>query len=143
MNPVSLTTADAVRSETPNGFSSLSSDEFTRIIMTELTNQDPLAPSDTSAILEQVSTIRSIQSDIDLAERLDSLVTQNQIASAGSLIGRYVLGRTESLRDAEGLVESVSVTPSGPVLNLDSGDRIPLSSVTEMLDLERLLNDEG
>ena len=39
----------------------LGSEEFLKIILTELTSQDPLSPNDTSALLDQISTIRSIK----------------------------------------------------------------------------------
>ena len=42
------------------GFGALDSDEFTKLILTELGNQDPLEPNDTKALLEQLSIIRSI-----------------------------------------------------------------------------------
>ena len=43
-------------------FNELASEDFIQIIFTELTNQDPLAPNDTSALLDQLNSIRSIES---------------------------------------------------------------------------------
>ena len=62
---------------TSDAFGALGSDEFLQIILTELTSQDPLSPNDTSALLDQISTIRSIESDIALGDRLDAIVTEN------------------------------------------------------------------
>lgn len=53
---------DAVRTPT-RGFSEVTSDEFMSMILSELTNQDPLEPNDTENLLNQISTIRSIESD--------------------------------------------------------------------------------
>ena len=126
----------------PNGFSDLNSEDFVKIIFTELTNQDPLQPSDSKALLEQLSSLRSIQSDMDLSKRLDTLVTQNQLSSATGLIGRLVSGVTEGNERVADFVVSVSRTAEGAVLNLKSGWRVPFSNVDEVID-ERILDNGG
>jgi len=59
---------------TGSGFSSLTAEQFSKIIFTELSKQDPLQPNDTNALLQQISSVRAIQSDMDLTSKLDSLV---------------------------------------------------------------------
>ncbi len=116
-----------------SGFGELSSEEFVKIIFTELANQDPLQPNDSQALLEQLSTIRSIQSDIDMGARLSSLVAQNEMSGAAGLIGRSVRGRSGSGSRVTGVVQSVSKTPDGVVLNLDGGQRVPMSALDEVV----------
>src|SRR5690606_6528128 len=72
----------------------LSSDEFLRIIFTELQNQDPHGPQDTGATLEQLATLRSIESDTQMVDSLETLVRQSEFASASNLIGNLVSGIT-------------------------------------------------
>jgi len=126
-------------SRAPNGFSSLSSEEFIKIIFTELQNQDPTAPSDSASLLNQLSSLRSIQSDMDLSAKLETLVTQNQLASAGNLIGEFVSGLAFGNQRASGWVVSISRTADGPILNLDNGYRLPFSNVDEIVDGELLV----
>lgn len=116
------------------GISGLSSDEFLKLIFTELGNQDPLQPNDTGALLEQIANIRSIQSDVDLVDRLGELVGQNELAAGAGLIGRVVSGRSEANERVTGAVHSVSRTQSGVVLNLDGGSRVPMSAVDRVLE---------
>jgi flagellar hook assembly protein FlgD len=115
------------------GIGGLSSDEFFKLMFTELSSQDPLKPSDTNALLEQIANIRSIQSDIDLVDRLGELVGQNELSSGAGLIGRLVSGLSESDQRVTGLVNSVSRTEDGVVLNLDGGLRVPMSDVDRVL----------
>ncbi len=117
-----------------NAFSELTSEEFVKIMFTELSNQDPLKPNDSSALLDQMSSLRSIQSDIDLSSKLESMVTQNQLAAAGGLIGKYVSGVSLGNQRVEGAVVSVSRTSEGPVLNLSNGYRVAFENVDEMID---------
>ncbi len=119
---------------TPNAFSDLTSEEFVKIMFTELSNQDPLKPNDSSALLEQMANLRSIQSDLELGKRLDALTTRNELAAAGGLIGKLVSGLTESGERIIGAVRSVSRTKDGPVLNLDNGARVAFSRVDEMAE---------
>jgi flagellar basal-body rod modification protein FlgD len=126
-------TSAIVRPPQANAFSSLGSEQFVKIIFAELANQDPLAPSDSKALLEQLSILRSIQADTDLSNRLSALVGQNELAAASGLIGRRVSGISQDLRRVEGQVASVSRTQSGAILMLKSGERVPMSSIDQVL----------
>lgn len=118
---------------TGQGFSALSSDEFMKIIFAELSSQDPLQPNDTTTLLNQLSDIRSIQSDVDLQERLTALVGQSELSAASGLIGKYISGVSESQSRVIGEVVSVSKTSAGAVLMLDSGARVPMSGVDQIV----------
>ena len=113
--------------------SGLTSDEFFQLIFAELSNQDPLEPNDTNALLEQIANIRSIQSDDDLSKRLTDLVGQNELASGAGLIGKLISGLSESNQRVSGVVQSVSKTVEGVVLNLAGGTRVPMAGVDQVL----------
>jgi len=118
----------------PNRFQEMSSEDFVRIIFTELSNQDPFQPNDSSALLEQLNSIRSIESDIQLTERLDDLVTQNQLASAGGLVGKFVGGLTAEANRVSGFVVGVSRAGNQINLELDNGRVVPMDNVESILD---------
>jgi len=103
------------------------------LMLSELTNQDPLEPNDTEQLLNQISTIRAIESDEAMLDSLDAMVDSNQFASAANLIGTLVSGLTESGDRAIDVVLSVSNTEDGPVLNLFDGSRVPMKSVDEVV----------
>ncbi|MBX3403547.1 MAG: hypothetical protein KF699_09075 [Phycisphaeraceae bacterium] len=117
-----------------NAFSDLTSEEFVRIMFTELANQDPLKPNDSAALLEQMSSLRSIQSNIELSDKLSAMVAHNQLAAAGGLIGKYISGISLGNARVEGAVVSVSRTDNGPILNLNNGYRVRFENVDEMID---------
>ncbi len=135
MTSVSGLTSSATASPpaTQDAFSALNSEDFVKIMFTELSNQDPLKPNDSSAMLDQLSSLRSIQSDIDLSSKLEAVVTQNQLATAGALIGRWVSGLTNQNQAVIGEVESVSRTSDGAFLNLSNGFTVPFKNVDTML----------
>jgi len=118
-----------------NGFSDLSSGEFLKIILAELSNQDPLAPNDTAAILEQLSSIRNIETQAQLDDKLNDLVTQNSISTSTNMIGKFVEGLDANNNQTEGIVESLSVRDGKPVLNLAGGGELSAERVTQVEDL--------
>jgi flagellar basal-body rod modification protein FlgD len=121
-----------------NGFANLSSGEFLQIILSELSNQDPLAPNDTAAILEQLSSIRNIETQTQLDDKLSDLVTQNSISTSANFIGKFVSGLDANNNNAQGIVESLSVRDGKPVLNLAGGAELEAERVTQVEDLGNL-----
>ncbi len=115
-----------------SAYSALSSGDFLKIIFTELSKQDPLQPNDSKALLEQLSSIRSIQADLDLSDRLQTLVAQNELTSASGLIGRRIGGLSEDRQRVSGVVQSLSRTSDGVILALPGGVRVPMSGVDEI-----------
>jgi flagellar basal-body rod modification protein FlgD len=133
----------ALTSNQANRFSEMGSEDFLKIIFTELTNQDPLAPNDTGALLDQLNSIRSIESDLELTNQLKALVTENQLASAGNMLGKLVTGRTEDLNRTTGIVVAALKQGDSIGLELDTGEIIPLSGLESVIDPLMFLEPEA
>ncbi|MCB9846177.1 MAG: hypothetical protein H6811_09355 [Phycisphaeraceae bacterium] len=133
MSAIGAVAADASR---PGGFASLSSDEFLRIIFQELGRQDPLKPNDTGALLQQLADIRSIESDVQLGAQLEALGRNSEFATSAGLIGHAISGVTEDAERAAGIVVSVVRRDEGAVLTIDTGQRIPMAQVDEIVRLD-------
>ncbi len=123
-------------SSSAGGLGSISSDEFINVLLTELSNQDPFEPQDTSALLEQLSTLRNIESQLSLQEQIEGLVLQNSVSSAANLIGKEVDGLDEANERVTGVVTSIRVQEGKAILELSSGRALPVDRVSAI----RLLN---
>ena len=117
-----------------SGFNQMSSEDFIRVIFTELANQDPLSPNDSSALLDQLNSIRSIESDLEMMDKLESLVFENQLSSASSMIGKFVGGLTPDGLRVGGHVLSVVRQGGEVALELDTGWFLPLDGVETIID---------
>jgi flagellar basal-body rod modification protein FlgD len=115
-------------------FGNIKSEDFIKILVTELANQDPFAPQDSGALLEQLSSLRNIESQLALQEQLQTLVLQNQIAAASGMIGKLVTGLDENNEAVEGFVSSVRVQNGRAVLELNTGKALPMDRVTHIAD---------
>lgn len=102
MDPINAAVplASSTSTGATNSLADLGSDDFLKLLITQLTNQDPLEPTDNEDLLRQISSIRDIELSTTLTDSLRQLTGQQRFASASSLIGRYVTG----VPDAEGTV---------------------------------------
>ncbi len=113
----------------------LKTEDFVNLMVTQLQNQDPLEPTGNEALLSQMSQIGQLESSTKLQESLTTMVLQNNLASAGNMIGKDVKGFA-SVGDetvaVEGQVTSVRVEGDNVWLELDTGHTVDLTKVTEV-----------
>lgn len=107
----------------------MKSEDFVKLIFTELRNQDPFKPNDSAELLKQIDSIRSIQTNMELGDRLNRVVESSQMGSASNLLGHFVKGLTIDYLPAAGKVIGIQQTLDGPLLELQDGQFIPLSMV--------------
>jgi flagellar basal-body rod modification protein FlgD len=110
----------------------LQASDFINLLVTQLQNQDPTQPMSNSELLQQVSQIGQLQSQTQLQTTLQNFALQNQIGSASNLIGKAVAGNDANNNQVGGIVTSVSVANNNVTLNLDSGQTLPMSGVTQI-----------
>jgi flagellar basal-body rod modification protein FlgD len=113
----------------------LKAEDFIKMMITQLQNQDPTSPAKNEELLAQMSQISQLQTSTDLQSSLKSLVQQNNLSSAGSMIGKMVKGKDATGADLEGLVSSVRVEDGSLFLELDNGKHMSLSAVTNITSL--------
>ena len=118
----------------------LDASSFMQLFTTQLANQDPMSPMDSSAFLNQFAQITSVQTLNELQTTLTGLTsTMNQMqsstatANATGLIGRTV-GYTDSSGAAQQQqVNAINIDSTGNVnLVLASGVSLPASSVQQV-----------
>jgi flagellar basal-body rod modification protein FlgD len=110
----------------------LKPEDFIKMMITELQQQDPTEPAKNDQLLAQMSQIGQLQASTDLQDSLKGLVLQNQISSSATLIGKTVQGMDANNNTIGGLVSSVRVQSDGVSLELDNGQSLVLSRVTSI-----------
>lgn len=121
-----------------NGFGQLSSEEFIKVLTEELTHQDPFQPQDSGALLEQLSSLRNIESQMMLQDQIGALVLQNQMTAAGNMIGKLVVGMDDQNMSISGVVESVRVVDEKVMVGLDNGKQLAMDRIMEVDDLSQI-----
>ena len=109
ISPVALSNPSSSNSSAVHSLKDLDVDQFLQLMITELTNQDPLNPMDNAQLVEQVGQLRSIAASDQLSSTLASMQTGQSLATASSLIGKEVTALTTNNDNISGVVDRVSI----------------------------------
>lgn len=95
--------------------------DFLKILLTQLTYQDPMKPMDNQAFMAQMAQFTALQQTQQLNDRMDALLsTQASLQSVG-LIGKTVDVSTEAGL-LSGVVRSLNLSGTRPELSIQKSD---------------------
>lgn len=114
---------------TSGGLNQIQSEDFLKIMIKELQQQDPFEPVSSKDLLSQVGQIRDIQSALELSETLKELAVSQKLAAGGALLGKLVLGLNSDGDEVSGVAVSIKMEAGQVILELDSGQQLPLDNV--------------
>jgi flagellar basal-body rod modification protein FlgD len=124
--------------DSKQGLATLDGDEFMKLMITELQNQDPLEPAKNDELLRQISTIREMELNSTLTNSLTSLVENQRLTQSAALIGQYALGHgihpdTGEATLLNGVVIGLRFNENGEaILELDTDQELPLKQLDEV-----------
>ena len=104
---------------------SLDSNTFLTLLLTQLKNQDPTKPMDSTEYVSQLATFSEVEQSTKTNAKLDSLLSSSFLDQASAIIGRTV---TSSDGTVSGVVGSVRVTSDGALARLTDGRDLLLAS---------------
>jgi len=118
------TTAQAVTTQAAHS-NTVNYNSFLQLLVTQLKNQDPTAPTDSTAFMSQLASFSNVEQAVQMNSKFDSLLQISQLSQADGMIGR-----TASSTDGttSGIVKSVRIDSNGVVATLDSGLTLNVSS---------------
>lgn len=122
----------------------LGKDEFIKILMTQLQNQDPLNPMEDKDFIAQMATFSQLEQTMNMASSLDALV-HNQLISPvikySHMIGKEVTYEDGSDTNQKELISSkvisVSQKNGWAILELENGEEIYADSIIKVTDMVR------
>jgi flagellar basal-body rod modification protein FlgD len=127
----SASTSSTSTSSSSDAMTSLGSDDFLKLFLAELQNQDPLDPTNTSDLLNQISQIKSIAANEELSDTLTGLQLQQQLFTGNSLLKSTVTGKTDAGQMITGQVDSISIEDKAVKVNV-GGQSISLKNITKI-----------
>ncbi|MFC4023147.1 flagellar hook assembly protein FlgD [Oceanobacillus longus] len=127
----------------------LGKDEFLKILMTQLQNQDPTSPMDDTQFISQMAQFSSLEQTMNMTKSIDTLV-QSQLISPvikySHMIGKEVTYQAidpdtgKESGSTSSKVVAVSQNEGWAVLELQTGEKIYADAVTQVTEPE--LNDK-
>ncbi len=134
---IDATGAAAAAASTPasesasSALGQLGSDAFLKLLVAQLRYQNPMAPNDGAAMLQQTAQFTSVETLQAISESNQQMMGLQQVTLAMSVVGKEVTALDPSGSRVVGIVGSVRFTADGPILDVD-GSQIPLDNVLEV-----------
>jgi flagellar basal-body rod modification protein FlgD len=115
----------------PDVFSGMGPDSFLKLLVAQLRYQNPMSPSDPTAMMGQIAQYAQVEAITKLqqGQSVDQSLTEARMAT--DLVGKTVTASDGTVRET-GKVVSARFTATGPVLILDTGTEVTLSAVTQV-----------
>jgi flagellar basal-body rod modification protein FlgD len=116
--PITGSTSSQVARTDPGG--SLGQDAFLKLLVAQMQNQDPMAPTDSSTMMTQEAQFTSVEQLTQLSSSMTALQLGQDFNGAVSLIGHNVTYEKADGTTGSGLVSAVKPTPQGALLTVGS-----------------------
>lgn len=131
-----ISTATTASSDATQGSSKLGKDEFLKLLMTQLGNQDPLSPMDNQAFVAQLAQFAQVELQQSASQQLDALLmaqASNNQLQATSLVGK------------DAVLKNDGFTWSGPLLSPRGGAGVTLtgSVSSDAAQVTAVITDEN
>ena len=114
-----------------NPSDNLGENDFLKLMMDQLQNQDPLNPSDPTQYMSELASFSSLEQETQIAGSTSSAATQQASTSALGLLGHTVSYQDSSGVTQTGTVSKIDFTSSGPSLTVGTASGIALGSILE------------
>ena len=113
------------------GNPTLGKDEFLKLLMTQLSHQDPMSPMDSDAFVAQLAQFANVEGINKLNKQTTALGLGQDFAGSVAMIGKTVTWLDDKGAIHSGVVDAVKPSPSGALLVID-GDDIPSGNVQKV-----------
>lgn len=115
-----------------SALSKIDIDQFIKLMIAELQNQDPLNPMDNEKMLGQLSQMRAIGATDRMSSTLDSVLLGQNLTNASSLIGKKIAGLDNDKQRVTGVVDKVTIVNGVPSVHL--GEKtVGLKNISDIL----------
>lgn len=108
---------------------SLGMEDFLKILLTQLTYQDPLKPMDNQEFMAQMAQFTSLEQTQQLNSKIETLITNQASLQSVGLIGRTV-DITTSSGALTGTVSALSLSGDAPLLTVRTSAGATVSDVS-------------
>ncbi len=120
----------------------LGQQDFLKLLIEQMRNQNPLEPQDNGELITQLATFDTLNLMHEMTDAIKSLAAVNELANASALVGRTIVAAIEQEPDpetgmpreperVEGVVERVTFGSNGASVYV--GNRaLPVDSIAEV-----------
>ncbi len=111
----------------------LSQQDFLNLLVTQMTAQDPLKPTDSQDLLSQMTQFSTLNANNQMQTQLANMQLSQEYTAAGSLLGKQVTLQLDSKTTAQGTVTGIDASGNAPEI-IVNGTSYTLDKVTSITD---------
>ena len=106
-------------------------DTFLKLLMAQMTHQDPMQPTDSAQMLSQLAQFANVEGINKLNKQTTSLNLGQDFAGSVAMIGKTVTWLDSEGAAHTGVVDAVKPSPSGALLVIDA-EEVPSGAVRKV-----------
>ncbi|MET3448221.1 flagellar hook capping FlgD N-terminal domain-containing protein [Ralstonia sp. 1138] len=125
---MTISAASSVAGATGSQVNSLNMQDFLKVLLTQLTYQDPLKPMDNEQFMAQIAQFTALGQTQQMNNNIEALVSNQAALQSVGLIGRTVDITTNS-GTVTGTVSALSLSGSSPLLTVNAGSSGTLTNI--------------
>lgn len=125
---MTISAANSVASGAGSQVNNLNMQDFLKVLLTQLTYQDPLKPMDNQQFMAQVAQFTALGQTQQMNSNIETLVSNQASLQSVGLIGRTV-DITTSSGTVTGTVSALSLSGNSPQLTVKAGSGGTLTNI--------------
>ena len=120
----------------------LGKDDFLKLLITQLQNQDPSSPMDNSQFIAQMATFSTLEQMVNIGTKLDTIIEnnkQNSLLNYSSLVGKEVTwqkidgsGEEATVLQGTGVIQSVQSKDNKVSFLLEDGTKLEPENISQV-----------
>lgn len=114
---------------------SLGKQDFLKLLMAQLQNQDPMKPMDDTQMIAQMAQFSALEASQQLNATMQTSNNMQTVLQAGALIGKYIQANQADGTSTTGAVTSVGLTTTNgvtsPTIQINGTD-VDYSTITKV-----------
>lgn len=124
--------ASSNAAQAAQGTTGIDLQSFLKIVLTQLTYQDPLKPVDSAQFVSQLAQFTSLEQSRQLTEKVDNLLQVQASTQVIGLLGKTVevAGTSGAVANTIGVVTAVSFPGGSPQFSIRTADGSFLANLT-------------
>lgn len=92
----------------------LSQSDFLKLLVTQMTSQDPMNPQSDTQMAAQMAQFTALQQSNTMSTNIASMLTQQQVLQANDMLGKTVTLQVDAKTIASGVVSSMQLVGGTP-----------------------------
>ena len=109
----------------------LGKDDFLKLLVTQLQNQDPTQPTDSSQWMSQLAQFSALEQSTNMAQTLTGIATTSSVTQGVDLIGKYLTYTRDDGSTGSGVAQSIAVAGDNITLSV-AGENVQLGQITSV-----------